>query len=235
VHYLSEGVDVVTANKAVIAENGAELAGLARESRVAFQYSAAVGGAAPMLECCARHRGNLAQITAVLNGTCNFVLDACARGASLQQAIATAQSFGVTEADPREDLSGRDAARKLQILARHAYRVELPLIFHRLDESVAATARAVTASGERLRQIARVERQNGQMVASVAFERVTYGSPFYDLQGEWNALTLTLASGETFSLRGRGAGRWPTTEAVIADAFDVLRSRMARPKLDLTL
>ena len=162
-------------------------------------------------------------MSAVLNGTCNFVLDACAAGATLKEAIAEAQRLGFAESDPSEDLSGRDAARKLQILARHAFGVDLPLIIHGLDESVVDSARAAIPFGERLRQVARVARDNGRVLASVAFERVRPDSPFYDLQGEWNALTLTLSNREIIGARGRGAGRWPTAEAVMADVFALAR------------
>jgi homoserine dehydrogenase len=225
VHYLSEGVDVVTANKAVIAEDRTELIRLAGLSKAELRYCAAVGGSAPMLEVCERHAGQIQTMSAVLNGTVNFVLDACSRGATLQEAIAEAKQLGFAESDPSEDLSGRDAARKLQILARDAFGVELPLIFHGLDESVADSARAVPVLGERLRQIARAVRQNGRVVASVTFERVTADSPFFDLAGEWNALSLTLGSGQTLTVRGRGAGRWPTAESVLADVFNLRRSR----------
>jgi homoserine dehydrogenase len=225
VHYLSEGVDVVTANKAVIAEDGTELLRLAGLSKAELRYCAAVGGSAPMLEVCQRHAGQIQTMTAVLNGTVNFVLDACSRGATLQEAIAEAKQLGFAESDPSEDLSGRDAARKLQILARHAFGVELPLIFHGLDEAVAARAHAVAVLGERLRQIARAVRQNGRIVSSVTFERVTADSPFFDLASEWNALSLTLGSGQTLTLRGRGAGRWPTAESILADVFNLRRSR----------
>jgi homoserine dehydrogenase len=228
VHFLSEGVDVVTANKATIAEEGSALSRLAGITGAQLRYSAAVGGAAPMLECCARYSGKIQSMAAVLNGTCNFVLETCARGASLQEAIAEAQRLGFAEAEPSEDLSGRDTARKLQLLARQAFRVELPLIFHGLDESVVASARAAAQLGQRVRQVSRAERQNGRVAASVRFERVTPDSPLFDLVGEWNALSLTLASGETLTVRGRGAGCWPTTEAVMADAFEILRSRGPR-------
>jgi homoserine dehydrogenase len=226
VHYLSEGVDVVTANKAVIAENGTELIRLAGLSKAELRYCAATGGGAPMLEVCQRHAGQIQTMSAVLNGTVNFVLDACSRGATLEAAIAEAKQLGFAENDPSEDLSGRDAARKLQILARHAYRVELPLFFfHGLDEAVAVRAHAVVVLGERLRQIARAVRQNGRVVASLTFESVTADSPFFDLAGEWNALSLTLGSGQTLTVRGRGAGRWPTAESVLADVFNLRRSR----------
>jgi homoserine dehydrogenase len=228
-YYLSQGIDVVTANKAVIAEDGVELAALARDSGAEFLYSGAIGGSAPMLEQCRQHAGNIQSIAAVLNGTCNFVLDACARGATLTEAIAEAQRLGFAESDPTEDLSGRDAARKLQILTRVAFNVELPLVLHALDEAVAAAGRTAALTGERLRQVARAERRNERVIVSVNFERVDAGSAFFDLAGEWNALGLTLANGELITIRGRGAGRWPTSEAVIADAFDIGRGASVSP------
>ena len=87
------------------------------------------------------------------------------------------------------------------------------------------SARAVLTFGERLRQMARATRENGRVVSSVTFERVTADSPFFDLAGEWNALSLTLGSGQTLTVRGRGAGRWPTAESVLADVFNLRRSR----------
>jgi homoserine dehydrogenase len=225
VHYLSEGIDVVTANKAVIAEDGPELIRLAGLSKAQLRYSAAVGGAAPMLELCERHVGQTLNMSAVLNGTVNFVLDACSRRATLPEAIAEAKRLGFAESDPSEDLSGRDAARKMQMLARDAFGVELPLVSQGLDEAAVGSTRAVAVLGERLRQIARAERLDGRVVPSMTFERVLPDSPFYDLPAEWNALTLTRTSGETLTVRGRGAGRWPTTESVLADVFDLLRRR----------
>lgn len=182
-----------------------------------------------MLECCTQHSGEIRALQAVLNGTCNFVLDACAAGATLPEAIAEAQRLGFAEADPSEDLSGRDAARKLRILAQHAFGVELTDVSVQvLDESAAEVARAAADAGQRLPQVARAMWQDGRLTASVTRERVTPDSPFFHLTGEWNALSLTLANDDVITVCGRGAGRWPTTEAVMADAFEILRSRGPR-------
>ncbi|HXQ00095.1 MAG TPA: hypothetical protein VN845_08525 [Solirubrobacteraceae bacterium] len=224
-HYLSAGIDVVTANKAVLAEDGAELMRFAHHSKAELRYAATVGGAAPMLEACTRHAREIASLAGVLNGTCNFVLETCAAGATLRESIVEAERLGFAESNPSEDLSGRDAARKLQILARRAFGAEVPLSFQELDEKVAGSARAVTAFGERLRQVARATREGGRVVASVGFERIRPDSPLFDVPGEWNALSLTLGSGDVLTVRGRGAGRWPTTEALIADVFDLVRIR----------
>jgi homoserine dehydrogenase len=226
--YLSQDIDVISANKAVIAEFGSALAGIAEQSGATLRFSAAVGGSAPMLELVehARERDNIQSLVAVLNGTCNFLLDACAAGDSLDSAIRDAQQLGFAEADPTEDTSGRDAARKMAILARHAFGVEAVVTeIQAFHESVAEAARKAVASGQRLRQLARATMKDGEVALSVSFQSVPPGSPFYSLAGEWNALCLTLADGQVHHVCGRGAGRWSTTEAVIADVFEIGRFR----------
>ena len=226
---LAEGADVVSANKAVIAEFGTSFAKIAERTEATLRYSAAVGGSAPMLEAVdhALKRGNLKSLVAVLNGTCNFLIDACAAGASLPSAIREAQRLRFAEADPTEDTGGRDAARKMAILARHAFGVEAILMeVQAFDESVADVARSAAASDQRLRQLARAAvLSDGKVVVSVAFELVGPESPFYSLCGEWNALSIALANGEIHLVRGRGAGRWPTAEAVIGDVLEIARLR----------
>jgi homoserine dehydrogenase len=160
----------------------------------------------------------------VLNGTCNFVLDRCAEGATLHEAVAEATREGFAEPDPSDDLSGHDAARKLRILSRHAFggdsqEVELEW----LDERIAGLAQDVVRTGMRLRQVGRATRCDGKVRSTVRFEEVPVDSPFGRLRGEWNALEITSEDGALPAVTGRGAGRWPTTEAVMADLFDVHR------------
>jgi homoserine dehydrogenase len=227
--YLAQGIDVVSANKTVIAQFGTAFDNIAGPAGATLRYSAAVGGSAPMLEVAAQARecAKVQSLAAVLNGTCNFLLDACAAGDSLASATQEAQRLGFAEADPSEDLSGRDAARKIAILARHAFEVEATLTeVQAFDESVADAARSAALSGQRLRQLARATAMSdGKVVLTVSFELVSPESPFYSLSGEWNVLSVALANGETHLARGRGAGRWPTAEAVIADVLEIGRLR----------
>jgi homoserine dehydrogenase len=225
---LAQGVDVVSANKALIADRGASLERTAQRSGVALRYAAAVGGSTPMFEMVsdAIERGGIESIAAVLNGTCNFVLDRCAKGDALDDAVAQAKRCGFAEADPSDDLSGRDAARKLGILARQGFGVALDTVpLQALTETVAQQAHDAARAGTKLRQIARVSRRDGHIAAAVEFERVEAGSLFGALSGEWNGLEIKYTNGEMIALRGRGAGRWPTTEAVMADLFDAARAR----------
>jgi homoserine dehydrogenase len=227
-HFLSEGAHVVSANKALIAEHGAALAAVATEQGGSLRYGAAVGGAAPMIETVDRTAatGTVSAITAVLNGTCNFVLDTCATGATLAAAISEAQALGFAEADASEDLSGHDAERKVRILCRHAFGAEPESIdIEVLDDAVALRANEIEAGSQRLRQVARATRGGGRLRAQVHFEVVEADSLFGRSSREWNALELVGSDGRAHAVTGRGAGRWPTTEAVMADLFDLYRSR----------
>jgi homoserine dehydrogenase len=232
-HFLATGTHVVSANKALVAASGSTLSARARARNpsVHLRYSAAVGGATPMIEAVDRAsaKGDIARIAAVLNGTCNFVLEACAAGATLTSAIADAQAQGFAERDASEDLSGRDAARKLLILCRHAFGAEPDEIDTEvLDESVAEAAKEVAGRGQRLRQVVRATREGGRIRARVSFEVVGEGSLFGQLSREWNAFEVIDTTGNIHSVTGRGAGRWPTTEAVMADLFDLHRYCMER-------
>jgi homoserine dehydrogenase len=226
--YLAQSINVVSANKAVIADRGASLERAAETSDAMLCYSAAVGGSTPMLELLsgAGGQGEIESISGVLNGTCNFVLDRCIEGMPLEDAVAEAQRCGFAEADPVDDLSGRDAGRKLKILARQGIGLAFDTVsLQALTESVAQRARDAGRAGMKLRQIARVSRKGWHVVASVEFERAEPGSFFGALAGEWNGLEVKYAGGGVSAVRGRGAGRWPTTEGVLADVFEIIRAR----------
>jgi homoserine dehydrogenase len=228
--FLSRGAHVVSANKALIADYGRALATRAARSGCTLSYSAAVGGVAPMIEAVDRcaSGGPIASVAAVLNGTCNWILNHCGQGANLDAALGEATREGFAEADSSEDLSGRDAARKLRILCRHAFGGDpAEMELETLDERVARVAEEVTRAGRRLRQVARAVTHDGKIRAAVRFEAVSYDSPLGRVAGECNVLEIVRVDGARRTITGRGAGRWPTTEAVMADLFE-LRRRICR-------
>jgi homoserine dehydrogenase len=229
-HFLARGAHVVSANKALIATHGAALSALAKAHGAILHYSAAVGGATPMIETVDQLvEYPIGHLAAVLNGTCNFILDACADGVTLTAAVAKAQSEGFAEADATEDISGRDAEHKLRILCRHAFRAEAKAIdIAHLDETEAKRAHEVVRMGKRLRQVARAARSGGDIDAQVRFEVVEADSLFGSLNREWNALEVVDTAGIVHRVAGRGAGRWPTTEAIMADLFELHRDRSAQ-------
>jgi homoserine dehydrogenase len=157
-------------------------------------------------------------------------LDCCSDGASLKEALDQAKQRGFAEDDPSDDLSGRDAARKLRILVRHGFGARLERIeVAALDESVAEQAREAAAAGMRLRQISRASAEGDRIAGCVGFERVARDSALGSLTQERNGLEILLSDGRKHFVAGRGAGRWPTTEAVMADLFEARRQRWLMP------
>jgi homoserine dehydrogenase len=218
---LAAGKFVVTANKALVAARWAEFCVYARGSNPQLLFSAAVGGAVPMLEtlrALASRQQRVREIRGSINGTCGVVLEAQALGKTRQEAIALAQRGGFAEADPARDLSGRDSADKLALMTYAAYgewfAPEL-IPTHGID-SIAGDVKGYML-------IARA-RQAAELVAvSVAPE--SFGPDTYlgQARGAENRVEIELESGEVLRLRGQGAGRWPTTVSVVADLFEIAR------------
>lgn len=227
---LTRGASVVTANKAVVAAHLEEFRGLEAAFGGSLAYSAAVGGGVPVLERVRRiAQGHaIREVRAVLNGTTNFVLDRLHQGVAFDVAVGEAQAAGFAEADPSTDLEGIDAAQKLSLIAREAFGVALPVSriertgIRGLSRSDAAKA---AAEGCCLRLVATLRRSGATILASVEPRRVEHGDPLASRVAEGNSVVVTTASGRTFTLRGRGAGRYPTAESVMGDVLEAARAR----------
>ncbi|MCA9291655.1 MAG: hypothetical protein KDA25_11050 [Phycisphaerales bacterium] len=227
---LRAGAHVVTANKTLLASHGAPLRALASSRRVALRGSASVGGAMPLLERLgAETTRSVRSIRAVLNGTTNAVLDLVADGATIDEAIAEARRRGFTEADPTRDLAGFDAADKLRIIADTIGATldgEIPC--DRLD----ADAMPDAATPAIIRQVARLTIRDGIARAAVRLEPVPDDDPLARVREEHNVAVIEWNDGSCEILRGRGAGRWPTAESVVADALDCARLGSVGPRDD---
>jgi homoserine dehydrogenase len=229
---LASGRRFVTANKALIAAHGVELAALASRNRragAALDFEAAVGGAVPIVRTLRDGLGGvgITSVEAILNGTTNYILSSIADGVPFARALADAQARGFAESDPTRDLDGRDAADKLAIVAWLAFgtapgtvRADVRGITHGAD----ALAHAAAARGGTLRLIARVDRTADGITASVLPTVVGQGSPFARVPGEENLAIIRSASSGEVRLSGRGAGGTPTAAAIFADLL-----RPARP------
>lgn len=229
-HFLDRGISVVSANKRLIAEDVQALERVAERSRAQLRYSAAVGGSAPMVEEVRRQarRGEIQSITGILNGTCNYLLDRCSEGLSLDEAVVEAQAKGFAERDPQEDLIGSDAARKLRILARHAFGKELVAVDIRpLSATSLAKARKESRVNQVLRVVARAWVDSGRLLGEVCLRALDPDDPLASVSGEWNRLIIARLDGTTATVSGRGAGRWPTTEAIIADLLELRHEQHA--------
>jgi homoserine dehydrogenase len=215
---LNAGKFVITANKAAVAAHGAQLARFTRGEGRRLWYSAAVGGALPVLETLATLRSPVQEIRGIINGTCGVVMEQWAAGKTREEAIATAQDAGFAEADPTRDLSGRDSADKLVLIAEAAFGQWLS------PEDI-PTQGIDTISGDPrgYQLIARVKRTQHGISASVAPESPPPHSFLGQARGPVNRLEIELESGELIRLQGQGAGRWPTAVSVMGDLHEVGR------------
>ena len=214
---LKLGRSVVTANKALLAEEIGPLSKLAARSGAFLLYSASVGGALPALETVRRAAalGPIRAVSGVLNGTCNFVLDRCRVGSSFEEAVAEAQAAGYAEADPTLDLDGSDTAQKLALLIREAFGVHL-----RWDE-IPRQGIEERPPGKTVRLVAACERTADGLAASVRPLELSAEHFFARATGAGNALRIEMEDGSLTELTAQGAGRWPTSASVLADLQDL--------------
>ena len=224
----------MTANKSVLAEHGKQLQSLAREQDVALLYSAAVGGNVPMLEAVRRIaiEYSIIELRGLVNGSTNFILGQIQLGDDFDTALQQAASLGFTEADPTRDLDGTDAAEKLRLLSQAA---GMPgsLKARSIKTTLSADTinRVKSDSSDPIRHVARLTQADGQVVASVSLETIADDDALANVVGARNALSISVASGERWVVRGTGAGRWATAEAVFADLLQLRRELVSQATL----
>jgi homoserine dehydrogenase len=229
---LRTGRQVVTANKALIAAAGAELEALAWARGAFLGYEAAVAGAIPVLDAL---RGPLAanrirRVAGILNGTTNYILTRMEEDLlDLPAALRQAQELGFAEADPGADLSGRDAAQKLVILARHAFGRWLPLERVRCEGIEAVTGGDIDdalRAGERIRLVAEASLgDDDEVVLEVAPRALPAVHPLAAVRNETNAVAVEGDLCGVVVLAGPGAGGKATASAVYGDLLRAAGSR----------
>lgn len=208
---LQRGKHVITANKALIAEHGCELEQLAEQNGVTLRYSASVGGGLPVLE--RLRSGDVVSVSGVLNGTSQYVLRSLAHGTPFDQAVDDAQRLGYAEADPTRDLDGRDAFDKLRVIA-------LQLGWAGLNQHHPACDPSTIEPGSgTICQIGHVS----PLVANVRLVKLDDESPFAGLGPADNLVEIELSDGHRICIRGKGAGRDPTSESVLSDVLELSR------------
>ena len=218
---LAAGKFVVTANKALVAAHWAELSVYACGLNPQLWFSAAVGGALPVLEtlqALATRESPVREIRGCINGTCGVVLDARAAGKTRQEAIALAQLGGFAEADPARDLSGRDSADKLALMIYAAFGEWFA------PETIPTRGiDTILGSAKGYKLIARATRVADVVTASVAPELPGLETFLGRARGAENRVEIELETGQVIKLSGQGAGRWPTAVSVVADLLEVAR------------
>lgn len=229
---LRHGKSVVTANKALIAEQGNELMQIAEEQGVSLRCEAAVAGGIPILKALREGMaGNrVSAVSGIINGTSNFILTAMeAQSRSFADVLAEAQALGYAEADPSFDIEGVDAAHKLAILASMAF--EMPLAFPAVYcEGIARVTPAdiefARELGYRIKHLGIARLVDAGVELRVHPTLLPADSPLARVDGVLNAVRLHAhAAGDTV-YSGAGAGREATASAVVADLVDIARARV---------
>lgn len=227
---LLRGRAVVTANKALIASRWWDkLARFATGRQPLLKFGAAVGGAVPVLEtvaALARHSG-VVQVRAILNGTCNFILDALEQRIDFDTAVAHAQASGFAEADPHDDLVGLDAARKLELIARAAFgeASHFELNVRGIVGVTASQAALVREDGLTLKLVGSCERSEGHVRGVVKLYELPASDFLAGARAEENRVEILAGNGQVVRLAGKGAGRWPTALSMLGDVHEYLRDR----------
>jgi homoserine dehydrogenase len=235
---LRSGKPVVTANKELIATRGQEIAEAARRAGVSVMYEAAVGGGIPVIRPLAESLAgeDIDVVSGIVNGTTNYILTAMAKeGRSYDDALEEAQRLGYAEADPGDDVSGRDAAFKTAILASLAFgervapwEVECEGIEAVSGEDVAAA----TERGEVIKLIGSAQRgADGRLEARVKPVSLPSDHPLAGVNGVTNAIFIEGPSVGRLLFTGPGAGGEATASAMLGDLIQVAsRGRAPRQR-----
>lgn len=227
---LRAGKHVVTANKALVAAHGLELARLARENGAALLFSAACGGGVPFLHnlSLATQSDRVLTLGGILNGTTNYMLDAMQRrDLTYAQALADAQELGYAEADPTADVSGLDALRKIMLACAVAFD-RLPgegLLHEGIEAFTAEDAADLKARGLVCRLVGRGGMAGDQVYAFVEPTLFAEGAPERSVLDNYNLARYEAKCAGPIILMGQGAGRYPTASAVLRDLSDVLQGK----------
>ncbi|MEE2658975.1 MAG: homoserine dehydrogenase [Candidatus Latescibacterota bacterium] len=229
---LKAGKDVVTANKAVIAEHGDELFALALERGVDLMFEASVAGGIPIIRSLRNGlvANRVESLSGILNGTTNYIMTRMTRGeGDYATILADAQEKGFAESDPTMDVSGQDAAQKLVILSRIA--------FH-----TTGTAADVFCEGIESIETVDIEfaRELGYTIKLLAIAKHNYGdkvearvhpvmvpneSLLANIHDEYNAIEVVGSAVDTQVFYGKGAGRMPTASAVVSDLVELAQRK----------
>jgi homoserine dehydrogenase len=232
---LAAGKPVVTANKAMLAVHGAEIAALAEARGAPLLFEAAVAGGIPAIKALREGlaANRIRRVAGILNGTCNYILTTMrAEGREFAEVLAEAQRLGYAEADPSFDIDGIDAAHKLAILAALAFGrpVDFGSVHVEGIRSVSALDIAFADQlGFRIKLIGIAERTAAGVSARMHPVMVPVTSPIAHVDGVFNAVAFEGDFVGRVMLEGRGAGAGPTASAIVADIIDIARGRHTPP------
>jgi homoserine dehydrogenase len=225
---LDAGRHVVTANKQLLSQHGEEVFDAARRGGVQLRFEGAVAGVVPAIRVMSETlaAAHIERVHGIVNGTTNYILSEMARtGASYEEALKAAQALGYAEADPTEDVTGKDAAAKMAILARLAFNAAVRLdqvSYEGIERLTADDIEYAKDLGLSLKLIGSAER-TGEGVAVHVYPAFLYADhPLASVNGAFNAVTIESPAITEITLSGPGAGGVQTASAVLGDVISAM-------------
>jgi homoserine dehydrogenase len=233
---MAAGKHVVTANKQLLSQHGEELWAAARKHGVQLRFEAAVAGVVPVIRVLQESlaAAHVDRLHGIVNGTTNFILTRMAEtGASYADALGEAQQLGFAEADPTEDVNGKDAAAKMAILARLAFNTPVHLdhvLYEGIEHITADDMEYARDLGLGLKLIGTAERVDGGLSVRVHPAFLYRGHPLASVNGPFNAVTIESQSITEITLSGPGAGGPQTASAVLGDVISAMIPPASTPE-----
>ncbi len=225
---LGAGKHVVTANKQVLSQHGEEVYAAARESGVQLRFEAAVGGVVPAIRVVHETlaAAHIERVHGIVNGTTNFILTEMTRtGETYSEALRQAQELGYAEADPSEDVNGKDAAAKMAILARLAFSTPVHLDqvpYEGIERITVEDIEYAKELGLSLKLIGSAERIDEGVSVRVYPAFLYAEHPLASVNGSFNAVTIESPAITEITLSGPGAGGSQTASAVLGDVISAM-------------
>jgi homoserine dehydrogenase len=225
---LEAGRHVVTANKQLLSQHGEEVFDAARKGRVQLRFEGAVAGVVPAIRVMSETlaAAHIERVHGIVNGTTNYILSEMARtGASYEEALVDAQRLGYAEADPTEDVTGKDAAAKMAILARLAFNAAVRLdqvSYEGIERLTADDIAYAKELGLSLKLIGSAERIDSGVAVHVYPAFLYADHPLASVNGAFNAVTIESPAITEITLSGPGAGGIQTASAVLGDVVSAM-------------
>lgn len=230
---IASGAAVITANKALLAQDGPALFQAADDAGVDLSFEAAVAGAIPIIRPIRESLAGdtIKRVLGIVNGTTNYVLDQMTKNdLAFDQAVAQAQELGYAEADPTADVEGHDAAAKAAILASLAFHTRVGITDVGCEGITKVTAQDVAwakKSGHTIKLLAICEQTSQGISARVHPSLVPNEHPLATVSGAFNAVFVEAENAGSLMFYGQGAGGAPTASAIMGDLVSAARNRVA--------
>jgi homoserine dehydrogenase len=226
---MTAGRHIVTANKQLLSHHGEELWDAARENGVQLRFEGAVAGVVPVIRVLQESLAGatIDRVHGIVNGTTNFILTEMARtGMTFEQALAEAQRLGYAEADPSEDVDGRDAAAKMAILARLAFETPVHIDqvrYEGIEQIKPDDLEYARDLGLGLKLLGTAERVGENALSVRVYPAFLYpGHPLASVHGPFNAVTVESEAITEITMSGPGAGGPQTASAVLGDVISAM-------------